>query len=168
MKGAIYWLAGPWPGRLGIAARPRAGDWLIDEGRFWHEAGVQVVVSLLTPDEEKDLGLEDEEKLFHAEGLEFHRLPMPDRGVPPSRSDFADRIHRVETALRGGKNAVIHCRQGIGRSSLVAASLLVGTGETPEEAFKKIAEVRGIPVPETTEQRGWVERLADELALARR
>jgi protein-tyrosine phosphatase len=167
MKDEICWLAGPWSGRLGIAARPRGGDWLGDEVRSWYTAGVQVVVSLLTPDEEEDLGLEDEEKLFHAAGLEFHRLPMPDRGVPPSRSDFADLMHRVEAALRGGKNAVIHCRQGIGRSSLLAASLLVGAGEAPEQAFKNIAKARGVPVPETPEQRGWVERLADELAPAR-
>jgi len=46
--------SGFWPGRLGIAARPRGGDWLIDELRSWRKAGVHVVVSLLTPDEERD------------------------------------------------------------------------------------------------------------------
>jgi protein-tyrosine phosphatase len=168
MKDDIYWVPGPWPGRLGIASRPRGGDWLNDEVRSWREAGVDVVVSLLTPDEEKDLGLEDEEQVVRAEGLGFHRLPIPDRGVPSSRSELAGVLPTVAAALQGGENVTIHCRQGIGRSSLVAASLLVDAGVTPDQAFQNIAEVRGVPVPETPEQRDWVARLAGELAVARR
>ena len=129
---------------------------------------MRVVVSLLTPDEEKDLGLEDEEKLARAEGLEFHRLPIPDRGVPSSRTELADLIHFVEAALQRGRHVTIHCRQGIGRSSLVAAALLVGAGQTPDQAFKRVAEVRGVPVLETAEQRDWVAQLASELAVAKR
>ena len=110
----------------------------------------------------------DEEKLSRAEGLEFHRLPIPDRGVPSSRSEVAALLNSVEAALQGGRNVTIHCRQGIGRSSLVAASLLVRAGETPDQAFEEIAEVRGVPVPETPEQRDWAARLAGDLAPAKR
>lgn len=168
MKDDIYWVPGPWPGRLAIAARPRGSDWLGDELRAWRKAGVNVVVSLLTPDEENDLGLADEEKLSRAEGLHFHRLPIPDRGVPSSRSELADLLHSVEDALQGGKSVTIHCRQGIGRSSLVAASLVLDAGETPDEACQKIAEIREAPVPETTEQCGWVARFAGDLAVEKR
>ncbi len=27
----LYWVRGPWPGKLALAARPRGGEWLDDE-----------------------------------------------------------------------------------------------------------------------------------------
>jgi len=44
----VFWVDGPWPGRLGIVRRPRGGvAWLIDEAKAWRAAGVDVVVSLV-------------------------------------------------------------------------------------------------------------------------
>src|SRR6476620_4583045 len=63
MRADIYWIPGPWPGRLGIAPRPRGGDWLADEVKAWRAAGVDVVTSLLTPEEVAELGLQEEEAL---------------------------------------------------------------------------------------------------------
>jgi len=51
----IYWLDGPWPGKLGMAARPRGGDWLKDDIAGWKRARIDTVLSLLTPEEEIDL-----------------------------------------------------------------------------------------------------------------
>src|SRR5436309_517711 len=71
MRAEIYWVPGPWPGRLGIVPRPRGRDWLADEVRSWRDAGISLVTSLLTPDEVSELGLEDEGPLCQEEGLEF-------------------------------------------------------------------------------------------------
>ena len=57
MRAELYWIEGPWPGRLAIVPRPRGGEWLEDEIRSWKQAGVNVVVSLLTNDEITELGL---------------------------------------------------------------------------------------------------------------
>jgi protein-tyrosine phosphatase len=156
----VYWVPGPWRGRLGIVPRPRGGDWLADEIRSWRASGLNVVTSLLTPGEVAELELQEEAELARAEGVEFHSFPIPDLGVPRSRLDFSRLVSALEVALKNGKNVAIHCRQGIGRSSLMAASLLVSAGEDPVEAFRRIAEVRGRPVPETTEQREWVSQMA--------
>ena len=51
MSAPYYPIAGSWPGRLVILARPRGGDWLEDEVRNWAELGLDAVVSLLTADE---------------------------------------------------------------------------------------------------------------------
>ena len=51
MQAHVFWVAGPWPGRLGILLRPRGGDWLGDEASAWREAGIDMVVSLLEPEE---------------------------------------------------------------------------------------------------------------------
>ncbi len=59
---------------------------------------------------------------------------------------------------------VIHCRQGIGRASLMAACVLLLHGAGADEAFKRIEEARGRPVPDTPEQRAWVARLAEEIS----
>lgn len=40
METEIYWVPGPWPGRLGIIPRPRGGDWLGDEVRSWRASGL--------------------------------------------------------------------------------------------------------------------------------
>lgn len=162
MKAEIYWVAGPWPGRLGIVPRPRGGDWLVDEIRSWRAAGLDVITSLLTPDEITELDLQEEAVRSREQGLEFHSFPIPDYSVPKSRKDLAGLVHTLEKTLESGKNVAIHCRQGIGRSSLVAASVLVSVGKNPEEAFRQIETARGRPVPDTAEQREWVEHFASE------
>jgi protein-tyrosine phosphatase len=156
MKVEVYWIPGPWPGRLGILPRPRGGDWLLDEVWSWRAAGIDVVASLLTADEVTEFDLKEEEALSRAKGVEFYSFPIPDRGVPGSRRELAELVDRLETALESGKNVAVHCRQGIGRSALVTASLLVAAGEEPDGAFRRIEEIRGRPVPETAEQRAWV------------
>lgn len=164
MKAEVYWVPGPWPGRLGILPRPRGGDWLADEIRSWRDSGLDVATSLLTPDEVAEFELEEEGARAREQGLEFHVLPIPDRGVPRSRVDLTALISELERALESGKDVGVHCRQGIGRSALVVAALLVSAGEEPEEAFRRIEKVRGRPVPETAEQREWV---TDMVAKAR-
>jgi len=124
--------------------------------RSWRDSGFEIVVSLLTPDEVVELALQEEASRSRAVGLDFCSFPIPDYGVPRSRAEFSKVVKELEKALQSGKNVAVHCRQGIGRSSLVVASLLVAGGENPREAFHRIEEARGTSVPETEEQREWV------------
>jgi protein-tyrosine phosphatase len=151
---------------LGIVPRPRGGDWLADEIGAWRAAGIDVVTSLLAPEEAAELELQDEGARSRAEGLEFVSFPIPDYGVPTSRRDLTQVVHHLGAALAAGRNVAVHCRQGIGRSSLLAASLLVSAGVDPDEAFRRIEKARGRPVPDTPEQRAWVTRLASEASAA--
>ena len=54
---------------------------------------------------------------------------------------------------------MIHCRAGIGRSSLLAAAVLRVEGRTADEAWQRITEARGLPVPDTDEQRDFLVQL---------
>ena len=83
--------------------------------------------------------------------------------MPTSRQDAVDLLKRLGEALGQGKRVAIHCRQGIGRSALVAASLLVLSGVPPDLAFRRVSDARGCSVPETAEQRTWVAKFAREL-----
>src|SRR6266508_2956600 len=115
-----------------------------------------MVVSLLTQEEVADLDLVQEAALCQAHGLQFFSFPMADRGVPSSRRATLDLVRKLDKTLAEGKNIVIHCRQGIGRSALVAACLLASAGIDAEAAFRRISAARGCLVPETPEQRSWV------------
>ncbi len=164
MRKDLYWLHGPWPGKVALAARPRGGDWLRDDLANWKRLGVDRVLSLLTPEEERDMDLRDEAAEARGQGLEFASLPIPDREVPKSDSKLAEALDDANRALSGGKNVVVHCRQGIGRSGLVAACLLVKKGMSPGAAVELVAAARGVSVPETREQRDWIDHYAVGLA----
>jgi protein-tyrosine phosphatase len=156
MRTELYWIEAPWQGKLAILPRPRGGDWLEDEVRGWRAAGVDVVVSLLTSDEVADFDLAQEGSLCEAHGIDFRPFPIVDRSVPASRKATLDFVKKLAKLLMDGKSIAIHCRQGIGRSALIAASLLVLGGIAPEAAFQRVSEGRGCSVPETSEQRQWL------------
>lgn len=160
METKIFWIAGPWQGRLGIVLRPRGGEWLDDETRAWREAGIDTVVSLLEPKEEAELALTGESSASTASGLEFRAFPIPDRGVPTSRAAVAELVERILDALHAGKTVILHCRQSIGRSAMIAAAALVAAGQTLETAIDTVRRSRGLDVPETSAQRQWISDFA--------
>jgi protein-tyrosine phosphatase len=138
-----------------------------DDLANWKRAGIDAVLSLLTPEEERDLDLREEAIEARAQGLEFTSLPVPDRQVPKSESKLALALEEVNRALSAGKNVVVHCRQGIGRSGLVAACLLVKRGMSPGAAVELVTAARGVSVPETSEQRDWIDHYAVGLGAAK-
>jgi protein-tyrosine phosphatase len=160
----VYPIPGPWSGRLLIVPRPRGADWLADEVAAWRRAGVDVVVSLLTPEEYTDLGATGEEAACRANGIDFVSFPIPDRGVPESRKAALDLLHQLDVALSHGKTVAVHCRQGIGRSAIIAAGLLILSGFDADVAIRCVQDARGVAVPETAEQRDWLDELARSLA----
>jgi len=159
----LFWLHDLDAERLAIAARPRGGEWLSDELHAWRAAGVDLVVSTLTSGEDRDLELAEEASCCAVAGLEFVSFPMADRSVPGSMKDMAALCRRLNDTLNREQSVVAHCRMGIGRSSLIAASLLAVRGVDPNAAFERISEIRGFPVPDTQEQVRWVERFARRL-----
>ena len=156
----LYWLNGPWQGKLALAARPRGGDWLEDEVADWKRAGIGVVLSLLTPEEEREFDLINEGEQIRRGGLEFSSFPIADMQVPRSEAKLAQMLEHVTARLSSGKNVLLHCRQGLGRTGLIAACLLMKSGMSPGAAIEAVSGARGAAVPETAEQRDWLERFA--------
>ena len=156
----LHWVDGPWPGKLALAARPRGGDWLQEEIASWHGAGIDTVLSLLTPEEEQSLDLTNEASVVKARGMNFMQLPIPDREVPGSETEVSAALEKLNAKLSSGRNVIVHCRQGIGRSGLVAVCLLGTNGLDVKTAVKSISAARGVPVPETKEQRQWIDHYA--------
>jgi protein-tyrosine phosphatase len=157
MRSSLYWIScDAVAGRLGVMARPRAGDWLPGEIAGWKGERIDTVVCLLEPHEISELGLLEEGALCSSEGIEFLPFPIADRGIPTSRSSIAALVSRLSRDLANGRAVAVHCRAGIGRSALVAASILVHSGARPERALDLISRARGCAVPDTEEQRAWI------------
>jgi protein-tyrosine phosphatase len=151
----IYWIDGVSSGRLAIMARPRAGDWLDDEIANWAVEGVRAVVRLLERDEIEDLDLGGEATACLSHGIELIDFPIPDRGVPSSRNDTIALARVLAGRLSRGQGVAVHCRAGIGRSSLIAACTMRCLGMNVAKAFDLITKARGLPVPDTEDQRRW-------------
>lgn len=158
MSADVYWVSASWPGRIGIVPRPRGGDWLDEEIQVWAEAGVGMVVSMLTPEEVDELDLGQEMSACERHGIKFRVVPVPDRGVPPSRQEFTRLVQQIEQNLQAGTSIAVHCRQGIGRSAVVVAAVLAYAGEDVDAAFARVTKARGRPVPDTEEQRQWLRK----------
>lgn len=156
----IYPIPTSAPVRIAVMPRPHGSGRLEDEIRTLRSAGVEVLVCLLTDEEVEELGLEGEQARSEANGIDYIAFPIPDREVPEPGPATEQFINQLAGILKSGKYVAIHCRMGIGRSALVAACALVVLGESVDAAFEEIFEARGWPVPDTEEQRAWVEQFA--------
>ena len=161
MQAKPYWIPGPWRGNIAILLRPRGGDWLEDDIASWWAHDFDVIVSLLTIGEMYELALDHEQALLEQYGMQFLNLPIPDRSVPDSLMLVQELIQKLSALLKQGKQIGIHCRQGVGRSSMITAILLSSTGMPAEQAFQHIQVARGCPVPDTEQQRQWGSRLVE-------
>ena len=155
----MFWVAGPWQGRLGILPRPRGGDWLGDEMTAWRETGIDMVISLLEPDEEAQLVLEGEAAAAAAAESTSGRFPFRTGGA------------RVPTVGCGTRQRNPRCaRRGKERGSPLSSGhrafgadhqwCSCGRRQGSRLALKAIRESRGLEVPETEEQRRWLSDLA--------
>lgn len=160
MRAEIFWIADIPVGRLAVLPRPRGGDWLEDEVKSLRQAGIDVLVSLLTADEVSELGLADEATCCAACGVQFFSSPISDRGIPADSREACRFVRALTDLVDSGKAVAVHCRQGVGRSALVAACVLVALGSRPDAAFERIAQARGCPVPDTDEQCSWLVTFA--------
>ena len=165
MTSTIYWINDDQLGeqRLGTMARPRGNDWLEDEIRGLKFKAVDYVVSLLEKSEEWELGIEREEELCAKWGIEFIRFPIQDVTTPKNADTFIALASKLAQQISQGKKMVIHCRMGIGRSSMLAAAIMIKLGCAAEDVFDTIRTYRKMEVPDTKEQKDWVLSIADQL-----
>lgn len=146
-------------GKVSIARRPRGGNWLADDIKMLADNSVDVLVSLLTPDEVAELDLTEEAENCHSQGIIYLSYPLKDLSTPPFSAETFALLDQLKVYLAEGKHVAAHCYMGLGRSALIAASLLVLSGLAPKQACARLSRVRGYTVPEMEEQRAWVEDL---------
>ena len=146
-------------GRLVIVARPRGNDWLVDDVAAWKRQGVTTVVSLLAKDEAESLGLAEEAKTVESAGMKFVSFPIDDLGIPQQKETFLDLTAELARRISAGETVAMHCRQGLGRAPLTAIGVLQALGFRTDSAVEAVSQARGRSVPETLEQRYWLDHL---------
>lgn len=144
-------------GFLAIMAKPRAGEWIEDEFSGLKTIGVTSITSMLESSEAYEVGLQSEHQLCEKNNMEFLSFPIPDRGLPSNIREFTKLANHLHEKIQQGAGAVIHCRGGVGRCSLLAATILFREGDNTEEALEKISLARRVKVPDTKEQVFWLK-----------
>jgi len=160
------------PGRLGLTLAPGkkdpAGGWDRDLDsdleRLHTYYKVDRLVSLMEPHEYRLLKIAHLSERASHHGIAVRRFPIPDVDAPPpaSMGRFLALVRAILNNVDAGKTVVIHCRGGIGRSGLVAASCLVALGHPPTEAIDRVRSARPGAVEAAVQER-WVEAVAQRL-----
>ena len=158
MPTKIYWLhTFGNSAKIGIMARPRGDNWLEDEINHLKNNKVGVLVSLLERGEINELKLDLEEELCIIKHIDYINYPIPDRDIPKYGDKTNQLIERLTRKLNEGLSVVIHCRMGIGRSSIIAAAVLMTYKLKSNDIMNNISNVRGIKVPDTDKQIAWLK-----------
>lgn len=157
MPTKIYWIHSfENNARIGIMPRPRGGDWLEDEIIHLKRQKVTVLVSLLESEEIRELELRNEEAICVKHEIKFLHFLIKDRSIPVNANEF---IRTLLGRISEGANIIIHCRMGIGRSSIMVGAVLVSKMYKADAILSHISELRGLKVPDTEEQVNWLRRI---------
>lgn len=141
--------AGAW--RVALSPHPLGGDDLQTELARIRSDGYGHIASLLEPDEAAELGPAHEASFCTMAGIRFHHLPVRDASIP-GFDRYVAFIDQLAIALNDGNGLLVHCRHGIGRSSLVAIGLLLHAGVPYAEAVERVSQARGAVLPSTPPQ----------------
>jgi protein-tyrosine phosphatase len=153
-----YVIEFPASGRLAVMPRPCGGDGLARHLKRLRGTGVDTLICALTPVERDLLGLGAEPEAARSAGLSFVEFPIADFSVPDAAA-LQSLAKQIAKDIRKGYFVVIHCRGGIGRSGVVAGATLIALGAGADEAMRLVSDARGVPAPETEEQRALLRSL---------
>lgn len=151
----LYWINQFADGNLAIMAAPRLDEQFEATILGWRDEGVDVIVSLVE-DAELPYLRDAEKSLCEEADIEFISFPVRDKTVPEAIAPFAGVARDLAQRVASGKGVAIHCRAGIGRSTTLAACVLILLGIDGDIALDMIAAARGLEVPETEAQRQWI------------
>lgn len=137
-------------------ARPRGNDWLEDEINHLKNNEVGVLVSLLEREEIYNLKLDNEEQICRTKNIIYINFPIADRDIPTQNGDTDKLVDILTKKIEEGHSVVVHCRMGIGRSSIIAASVLLKYKLKAKDIIENISAIRGLKVPDTDKQLSWL------------
>ena len=125
-------------------------------------AGIVTLVSLLEPSEADAIGLHDEAAACVASGLCFLNHPIRDMHLPDPET-FLPFATDIAARLRAGENIALHCHASIGRSGMLACTVLGHFDYTAARAIEHTSKRRGVPIPDTAAQTAFIHRMIAQL-----
>lgn len=166
MTTTIFWINEPKIGnnKLGMMARPRGNDWLEDEIAGLKKKKVDCVVSLLEKSEVWELGLQNEALLCKKQGIEYLNFPIKDVSTPDNKNEFIRLAVGLANRIQQNQRLIIHCRMGIGRTSVLTAAIMIKFGYEAKNIFEIIGEYRKLNVPDTQDQKDWLLSIEEKIS----
>ena len=165
----VGWLAGPWPGRVGLTFAPGkqqadalSGAWMRDlqldlhQLRMVHDA--QQLVCLLEDHELAELAIPDLAQRALVAGLLFSRLRIQDGIIPVDVAAVRVLVRQICDWAAAGQTTVIHCKGGLGRAGTIGGCVLRAAGVDAAATFAALVAARGLSCPETNAQRLYVQQ----------
>lgn len=144
------------PSRIAYVLCPRGGAGLQADLEQARGQGIDTLVSLLTSQDNEELGLTDESRIARQLGMQFISYPILDHCTPPDLAGFRRLVSDLRDQVRAGRSVGAHCRGCIGRATVLLASVMIALGWDADEALRRIEKARGFPVPDTQEQLEWI------------
>jgi protein-tyrosine phosphatase len=123
------------PGRLLLHSMPGRFEAI---ERVWHQLRSEAVAAIVCLSEVYEIRVKSS---AYAEALEGGTVPcsvlpfqIREGGVPEDRESFWELAKDVANRLQSGEAVLIHCTGGIGRTAMLAVSVLLALGEPMNQA----------------------------------
>jgi protein-tyrosine phosphatase len=123
-------------------------------GRFetlesvWHQLRSEAVGAIVCLTEQHEIRLKSDQ---YAAALEAGSVPCPvlpfeirEGGAPEDRSAFWAFANEIAKRLKAGEAVLIHCAGGVGRTAMLAVSVLLALGEPINEAESRVSRAGSI------------------------
>jgi len=122
--------------------------------------GATDLVTLIGDDEREKLGVGALKQLAMNKELLWREFPITDRTAPTSgrQAEFNQLLDEILTDLAAGQRLAIHCQAGLGRTGLLAASLLVRSGTGQDDAIALVRSARPGSI-ETSGQEDFIRKI---------
>jgi protein-tyrosine phosphatase len=123
------------PGRLLLHSMPGRFE-AID--KVWHQVRTDAIGAIVCLTEEFEIR---QKSAKYAEALETGTVPcsvvpfeIREGGVPENKDAFWALANNLANRLQSGEAVLVHCAGGVGRTALLAVSVLLAMGKTISEA----------------------------------
>jgi protein-tyrosine phosphatase len=133
------------PGRLLLHSMPGRFETI---ERVWQQLKSEAVGAIVCLNEEYEIRLKSSK---YADALETGTVPcsvvpfeIREGGVPADRHAFWALANDLANRLRCGEALLIHCAGGVGRTAMLAVSVLLALGEPFNEAESAVSRAGSI------------------------